>query len=80
MSTANSIEIAIWVALGGRGSLTGAIFGAFLVNGAKTWFTSILPEYWLFALGLIFILVTLFLPNGVLGLVNRGAHRVKART
>jgi urea transport system permease protein len=80
MSPANSIEIAIWVALGGRGSLTGAIFGAFLVNGAKTWFTSILPEYWLFALGLVFILVTLFLPNGVLGLINRGAHRVKAKT
>jgi urea transport system permease protein len=76
MSPANSIEIAIWVALGGRGSLAGAILGAFLVNGAKSWFTAAFPEYWLFALGLIFILVTLFLPNGVLGLINQAASRL----
>jgi urea transport system permease protein len=77
MSPANSIEIAIWVALGGRGSLAGAILGAFLVNGAKSWFTAAFPEYWLFALGMVFILVTLFLPNGVLGLINQGAARMK---
>ncbi|HLX81979.1 MAG TPA: urea ABC transporter permease subunit UrtC [Burkholderiales bacterium] len=71
MSPANSIEIAIWVAIGGRGSLVGAILGAGLVNGAKSFFTQTFPEYWLYALGLIFILVTLFLPQGVMGLLNR---------
>ena len=68
MSPANSIEIAIWVALGGRGSLIGAILGAGIVNGAKSWLTAAFPEYWLFFLGALFILVTLFLPNGVVGL------------
>ena len=68
MSPANSIEIAIWVAIGGRGTLIGAILGAFLVNGAKSWFTVAFPEYWLFFLGAIFIAVTLFLPRGVMGL------------
>jgi len=71
MSPANSIEIAIWVAIGGRGSLVGAILGAGLVNGAKSFFTQTFPEYWLYALGLIFILVTLFLPQGVMGLLNK---------
>jgi urea transport system permease protein len=71
MSPANSIEIAIWVAVGGRGTLAGAILGAGLVNGAKSFFTVAFPEYWLFALGAIFIAVTLFLPRGVLGLVQR---------
>jgi urea transport system permease protein len=67
MSPANSIEIAIWVAVGGRGTLVGAIAGAGLVNGAKSFFTQAFPEYWLYFLGLIFILVTLFLPQGVVG-------------
>jgi urea transport system permease protein len=67
MSPANSIEIAIWVAVGGRGSLAGAALGAGLVNGAKSFFTQAFPEYWLFFLGLIFILVTLFLPRGISG-------------
>ena len=71
MSPANSIEIAIWVAVGGRGTLIGPIIGAALVNGAKSVFTQVLPEYWLYALGLIFILVTLFLPRGVVGLLSR---------
>ena len=71
MSPANSIEIAIWVAVGGRGTLAGAILGAGLVNGAKSFFTVAFPEYWLFALGAIFIAVTLFLPRGVLGLIQR---------
>jgi urea transport system permease protein len=71
MSPANSIEIAIWTAVGGRGTLVGPIAGAFLVNGAKSWFTQAFPEFWLFFLGLLFILVTLFLPQGVIGLFRR---------
>jgi urea transport system permease protein len=71
MSPANSIEIAIWVAVGGRGTLTGAIVGAGLVNSAKSVFTVAFPEYWLYVLGLLFILVTLFLPQGVVGLAQR---------
>jgi len=70
MSPANSIEIAIWVAVGGRGTLIGAIVGAFIVNGARSWFTVAFPEYWLFFLGAMFIVVTLFLPNGVVGLAK----------
>jgi len=64
---ANSIEIVIWVAVGGRGTLAGAALGAILVNLAKTVFTSVAPNEWLYALGALFILVTLFLPRGVLG-------------
>jgi urea transport system permease protein len=71
MSTANSIEIAIWVAIGGRGTLVGAVVGAGLVNGAKSFFTQAFPEYWLFFLGLLFILVTLFMPDGVVGLAAK---------
>jgi urea transport system permease protein len=71
MSPANSIEIAIWAAVGGRGTLIGPMLGAFVVNGAKSWFTQAIPEYWLFCLGLLFILVTLFLPRGVIGLLRR---------
>jgi urea transport system permease protein len=67
MSPANSIEMAIWVAVGGRGTLAGAILGAGLVNGAKSVFTVAFPEYWLFVLGALFIAVTLFMPRGVLG-------------
>ncbi len=68
---ANSIEAVIWVAIGGRGTLVGAVIGAILVNAAKTWFTGALPELWLFALGGLFIAVTLFLPKGILGLFSR---------
>src|SRR6195256_5424810 len=71
MSPANSIEIAIWVAVGGRGTLTGAIVGAGIVNGAKSYLTQAFPEIWLYFLGLLFILVTLFLPQGVVGLARR---------
>ena len=66
----NSIEAVIWVAVGGRGTLYGAILGAVLVNAAKTVFTGQLPELWLFALGGMFIAVTLFLPRGLVGLVR----------
>jgi urea transport system permease protein len=64
---ANSIEAVIWVAVGGRGTLVGAALGAVLVNFAKTWLTGALPEVWLFAQGALFIVVTLFLPKGILG-------------
>jgi urea transport system permease protein len=67
---ANSIEAVVWVAVGGRGRLVGAVLGAVAVNAAKTWFTGVLPELWLFALGLLFVLVTLFLPRGLLGLFS----------
>jgi urea transport system permease protein len=71
MSPAASIEMAIWAAVGGRGTLIGPIVGAFFVNGAKSWFTAAFPEFWLYFLGALFIAVTLFLPNGLIGLVRR---------
>lgn len=71
----NSIEAVIWVAVGGRGTLVGAALGAVLVNFAKTWLTGALPEIWLFALGALFIGVTLFLPKGILGLVSDAVAR-----
>jgi len=71
MSPANSIEIAIWAAVGGRATLIGPILGAFIVNGAKSWLTVAYPEFWLYFLGALFIGVTLFLPQGVVGLVKR---------
>jgi urea transport system permease protein len=67
MSPANSIEIAIWVAVGGRGTLVGALVGAGIVNGAKSYFTVAWPDLWLYFLGALFVLVTLFLPRGVMG-------------
>jgi len=71
MSAANSIEIAVWAAVGGRATLIGPIVGAFIVNGAKSWLTVTAPEFWLYFLGALFIAVTLFLPNGVVGLLRR---------
>jgi urea transport system permease protein len=75
MSPAASIEIAIWAAVGGRATLIGPIVGAFFVNGAKSWFTVAFPEFWLFFLGALFIAVTLFLPDGLVGLVKRWKGR-----
>jgi urea transport system permease protein len=70
-SPGNSIEAVIWVAVGGRGTLVGAAIGAVVVNYAKTVFTSgPLAPYWLFMLGALFILVTLFLPKGIVGTFN----------
>lgn len=81
MSAASGIEIAIWAAVGGRATLIGPIIGAFFVNGAKSWFTQAFPEFWLYFLGMLFILVTLFLPDGIVGgakrLLNKKAE-VKA--
>jgi urea transport system permease protein len=77
-SPINSIEIVIWVAVGGRGTLYGAAAGAALVNYAKTYFTSAFPEVWSYALGALFVLVTLFLPRGIIGLLSgRGKKRGK---
>ncbi|MET0029041.1 MAG: urea ABC transporter permease subunit UrtC [Candidatus Thiodiazotropha sp.] len=67
----NSIEIVIWVAVGGRATLYGAALGAFMVNYGKSYLTAALPEVWLFALGAMFVLVTVFLPRGVVGLLKR---------
>jgi urea transport system permease protein len=72
----NSIEVVIWVAVGGRGTLYGAAAGAVLVNYAKTFFTSALPDVWLYALGALFVLVTIFLPRGITGLLP-AAERVE---
>jgi len=71
----NSIEAVIWVAVGGRGTLYGAALGAVLVNWAKTYFTSSIPEAWYYALGILFVLVTLFLPRGIIGLVSSQVKR-----
>ena len=66
-----SIELVIWVAVGGRGTLYGAIIGAFVVNYASTYFTSALPEVWLYALGGLFVVSTLYLPKGIVGLISK---------
>ncbi|MBA3592067.1 MAG: urea ABC transporter permease subunit UrtC [Methylibium sp.] len=71
MSPAAGIEMAIWTAVGGRATLIGPIVGAFFVNGAKSWFTQAFPEVWLYFLGALFIAVTLFLPQGIVGLFRR---------
>nr|WP_255463458.1 urea ABC transporter permease subunit UrtC [Microbulbifer sp. YPW1] len=70
-SPLNSIEVVVWVAVGGRGTLYGAIVGALLVNYAKTRFTAIMPDGWLFALGALFVIVTVYLPQGLAGLLQR---------
>jgi len=71
MAPLGSIEIVIWVALGGRGTLYGPIIGALIVNYAKSWFTVAFPEFWIFALGALFVVSTLFLPRGITGLLQR---------
>ena len=70
-SPLNSIELVVWVAVGGRATLYGAVIGAILVNYAKTVFTGIMPDAWLFALGGLFVLVTVFLPKGIAGLLQK---------
>jgi urea transport system permease protein len=73
----NSIEVVIWTAVGGRGTIVGPIIGAILVNLGKSYFTGALPEYWLFALGGLFIVVTLFLPKGIVGVVAQWRNRAR---
>lgn len=70
-SPLKSIELVVWVAIGGRTTLYGAVLGAFIVNYSKTYLTGAAPEMWLFALGALFVLVTLYLPNGIVGLLKR---------
>jgi urea transport system permease protein len=79
-SPASSIEIVVWVAIGGRGTLYGAVVGAFLVNYAKTYFTAALPSMWLYALGALFVIVTLFLPTGVVGALAAWRRRTRRGT
>ncbi|WP_165218114.1 urea ABC transporter permease subunit UrtC [Affinirhizobium pseudoryzae] len=81
---ANSIEVVVWTAVGGRGTLIGPIIGAVLVNGGKSFFTGAFPEFWLYALGALFIGVTLFMPKGIVGTVqgvfaSRRAARAAAK-
>jgi urea transport system permease protein len=73
----NSIELVIWVAIGGRGTLYGAVLGAFVVNYAKTFFTAWAPEIWLFMLGGIFIFVTVFMPKGIVGFYTQVRYKHK---
>ena len=75
----NSIEAVIWVAVGGRGTLVGAALGGVLVNFGKTYLTDALPSAWLYALGLLFVVVTIFMPKGILGLVDQWRHPKRAR-
>lgn len=79
MQPSNSIELAIWAAVGGRGTLVGPLLGALVLNGAKSWLTSAFPSAWLYVLGGIFVLVTLYLPQGLMGLpalLRRSRRRV----
>jgi urea transport system permease protein len=79
MQPSNSIEMAIWVAVGGRASLVGGVLGAWLINGAKSWLTVAFPSAWLYFLGGLFILVTLLTPQGLVGL-RAAVARLKVRT
>jgi urea transport system permease protein len=73
LSIANSIVAVIWVAVGGRGGLLGAVLGAILVGWANSFITSALPDYWEIVLGAIFLLVVIFLPRGLVSKAGRGA-------
>jgi urea transport system permease protein len=79
LQPSNSIEMAIWTAVGGRGTLLGAALGAFVVNGAKSFFTGALPELWLYILGAMFISTTLFLPQGIVGAIQSAMANRKAK-
>ena len=74
-SPLNSIELVVWVAVGGRGSLYGAVLGAIVVNYAKTFFTGFAPEIWLFFLGALFIIVTIFMPKGLIGVIDQAKEK-----
>jgi urea transport system permease protein len=65
--------------VGGRATLIGPVVGAFMVNGAKSWLTVVAPEYWLYVLGALFIAVTLYMPQGVMGLIGSVKRRIGQR-
>jgi len=71
LDPSESIEVAIWVAVGGRGTLVGAILGAFVVNGLKSWLTNKYPGSWLYVLGAVFVTVVMLLPDGLISLPRR---------
>ncbi len=75
----NSIEVVVWAAVGGRGTLVGPVVGALLVNAAKSFFTAVAPEIWLFILGGLFVVVVLLLPRGIVGTIDHGWSALKAR-
>jgi urea transport system permease protein len=75
----NSIEVVVWAAVGGRGTLLGPVIGALLVNAGKSYFTAAAPEFWLFVLGSLFVFVTLFLPRGIVGTIDAGWGGMRAR-
>jgi urea transport system permease protein len=79
MQPSNSIEMAIWVAVGGRGTLVGPLLGAWCINGAKSWLTAAIPSAWLYVLGALFVIVTLFLPDGLVGLARLITRAVASR-
>lgn len=78
-SPINSIELVVWVAVGGRGTLYGAVIGAIVVNYAKTWFTGAMPDAWLFALGALFVITTLWLPKGLVGLYQQSVSFIRSK-
>jgi urea transport system permease protein len=78
-SPGNSIEAVVWVAFGGRGTLVGAVLGAFSVNALKTWLTSVAPDLWLIALGCLFVAVPLLLPKGLIGMIRRQGEKGKVK-
>ncbi|MEZ8825412.1 urea ABC transporter permease subunit UrtC [Vibrio amylolyticus] len=75
----NSIEVVVWVALGGRATLFGAIVGALVINYAKSWFTVEFPEVWLFALGGLFVLSTMYFPKGLIGFISDKVHLARKK-
>jgi urea transport system permease protein len=79
LAPAVSIEMAIWVAVGGRATLVGAAIGALVVNGMKSYLTAAFPDLWLFALGALFVVVTMYLPTGIAGLVSRIRTKLRER-
>jgi len=79
MQPSNSIEMAIWVAVGGRGTLVGGIIGSWLINAGKSWLTVALPSAWLYVLGALFVAITLLVPDGLMGLGSLLRSRLAAR-
>ncbi|MBM7633283.1 urea ABC transporter permease subunit UrtC [Geomicrobium sediminis] len=79
MGIVPSIEMVLWVAIGGRGTLIGPVIGALLTNGASTWFSQTYPDAWLFFIGLVFVLVVVFMPKGIMGIISTIQARRRAK-